>query len=477
MGSTFGGLEIGKRAILAQQTSLNTTGHNIANANTIGYTRQDAVMKATNPYAYPGLNNSTAPQSVGTGVEVSELRRIRDYFLDGQYRIAQQASGYWDAKANALTSIEGLFNEPSDSGLSMMLDRFWGSFQELAKNPDSLAFRTVVAAKGKAVADSIQAISRGITQIETDLTKDVSLKEAEINSAIKEVAALNKQISLLTATGQQPNDLLDKRDLIIDNLSKLVGVQATPSQNGMVDLKIGGVAIVDGMTTKTFSVNPQTGAAMVDGNAVTLDGGEIKGTLEMLSGTGSSSIPSLRRNLDLLAGAIASQMNSLQTSDDARNLDDIAAQTQVEKILFFVDKDDPTQPPRDAAHMMVNPQLLASPGKIATAKSDFAGDGSNAKAMADLQFQKITINGSQTTIGDFYLSIVGQLGLDVNGAIQASISSAAVAQQVDNRRQSISGVSLDEEMTNMVRFQQAYNAAAKYVSAVNDMLDKLINGL
>ncbi|MFF2448112.1 flagellar hook-associated protein FlgK [Neobacillus sp. NPDC058068] len=477
MGSTFGGLEIGKRAILAQQAALNTTGHNIANANTIGYTRQDAVMKAANPYAYPGMNNSTAPQSIGTGVEVSELRRIRDHFLDGQYRIAQQAAGYWDAKAKALTSIEGLFNEPSDSGLSMMLDRFWGSFQELAKNPDSLAFRTVVAANGKAVADSIQAISRGITQIETDLTKDVSLKEAEINTSIKEVADLNKQIALLTATGQQPNDLLDKRDLLIDNLSKLVSVQTAPGQNGMVVLKVGGVEIVNSTTTSTFSVNPQTGETMVGGTAVTLDGGEIKGALDILNGTEASSIPSLRRNLDLLAGAIASQMNSLQTSDDARNLDDIAAQTQVEKVLFFVDKDDPTQPPRDAANMMVNPKIFASPGTIAAAKSDFAGDGSNAKAMADLQFQKIDINGSQTTIGDFYRSIVGQLGLDVNGAIQASDSTAAVAQQVDNRRLSISGVSLDEEMTNMVRFQQAYNAAAKYVSAVNDMLDKLINGL
>ncbi|MFZ7944680.1 flagellar hook-associated protein FlgK [Neobacillus sp. 19] len=473
MGSTFGGLEIGKRAILAQQSALNTTGHNIANANTVGYTRQEAILNASNPYAYPGMNNSTAPQSIGTGVEVSELRRIRDHFLDQQYRNSQQTAGYWDAKTNALSSLEAMFNEPSDAGLSMTLDRFWGSFQELAKNPDSLAIRTVVAANGKAVADSFQSITLGIDQIENGLKNDLTLKVTDINSSIKEVAALNKQISLMTAAGQQPNDLLDKRDLLIDKLSKLMSVHTSAGPNGVAILSVGGVAIVNGMTIGTVSVNPQTGEAMINGNAVALEGGEMKGILDTLTG----SIPSIRKNLDILAGTFAKQMNDSQTSDDARNLDDIAAKTQLEKVPFFVDKDDPTKPPKDAASMMVNPKLLASPGKIAAAKSDLIGDGSNAKAMADLQFQKININGSQTTIGDFYLSIVGQLGLDVNGAKQASDRADAVATQADSRRQSISGVSIDEEMTNMVRFQQAYNAAAKYVSAVNDMLDKLINGL
>jgi flagellar hook-associated protein 1 len=475
MYSTFHGLEVGKRSILAQKGALSTTGHNIANANTVGYTRQEAVLQATTPLAYPSKNNGTAAMTMGTGVEVTELKRIRDQFLDQQYRNEQQKTGYWETTAAALSSVESVMNEPTDSGLNATLDRFWQSFQELAKQPESLAMRTVVVANGKAVADTFNNISSGIDQVEKDLRIQLTGKSDEINASAKEVSDLNKQIALMTASGYQPNDLLDKRDVVLDKLSKLVNIQVTPDENGTVNVSVSGVVLVNGKDAETFAVNPQTGEASISGNAVELEGGGINGLVDSLIGPNSNSIASLRANFDVLASAIAQQMNAIQAGDAARNLDDIQAGTQVEKVLFFVDKDDPTQPPTDAASMIINPRLVDFPAKLAAATSLSVGDGSNAGKMGNLQFKKINIGGNETTIGDFYQMVVGGLGVGIQEANRWKESTSMVAQQVDNRRLSVSGVSIDEEMTNMVRFQQAYNAAAKYVTTVDEMLDTLIN--
>jgi flagellar hook-associated protein 1 len=473
MYSTFHGLEIGKRSILAQQAALSTTGHNIANANTVGYTRQEAVLQATTPLAYPNKNDGTAAMTMGTGVEVSELKRIRNQFLDQQYRNEQQKTGYWETTTAALSSVESVLNEPTEFGLNGTMDRFWQSFQELVKQPESLAVRTVVIANGKAVADTFNTISTGIDQVEKDLNVQLNGKEAEINASAKEVADLNKQIALMTASGYQPNDLLDKRDVVLDKLSKLVNIQVTPDQNGVVNVSVSGVALVNGKDAKALTVNPLTGDASISGNTVELEGGEIKGLVDSLIGSNENSIASLRANFNLLATTIGEQMNAIQASDNARNLDDIKAGAQLEKILFFVDKDNPTQAPTDAAHMMINPRLVDFPGKLAAATSLSIGDGSNAATMGNLQFEKINIGGNDTTIGDFYQMVVGGLGIGNQEANRWKESTSMVAQQVDNRRLSVSGVSIDEEMTNMVRFQQAYNAAAKYVSAVDEMLDTL----
>jgi flagellar hook-associated protein 1 len=476
MYSTFHGLEVGKRAILAQQTALSTTGHNIANANTKGYTRQEAVLQATRPLAYPGSNLGTQPMQIGTGVEVSQLKRIRDQFLDVQFRNEQQKLGYYEAKSSALSNLESVFNEPSENGLDMALNRFWQSTQELAKNPDSLAARVVFLANGQSVATSLNEISTGIQKNQENLANQLTAKAAEINVSLKEIAVLNDQIGKVVALGNQPNDLLDKRDLLLDSLSKQIGVQVTSSQNGMVDLSVGGVQLLTGTTVKEFTIDPQAGGALVDGTVVSLENGEVKGLLDthgyMVNGAMTGEIPSLQAKVDSLAKAIADNLNAIHANNNARNLDGVA-----ENLLFFVDKNDPTQPPKDAASMILNPQLANAPHRVAAAKSINRGDGSNAMDMANLQNQKITIGNQTTTIEDFYHMILGEVGTGVQNAERFRDNADAMAQQADMQRQSVSGVSIDEEMTNMVRYQQAYNAAAKYVSAVNEMLDKLINGM
>lgn len=487
MYSTFHGLEIGKRAILSQQTSLSATGHNIANANTKGYTRQEAVLEATRPLASPNPHNGTIPMQMGTGVEVSEFRRIRESYLDSQFQNQQQQAGYWEAKAESLSHLEDVFNELSGSGLSTSLNKFWQGLQELSKQPESLSARVVVTANGKEVADQLNQISSGIADYEKNLADQLQANAKEINMAASEIASLNQQIAQNIGSGQQPNDLLDRRDNLLDQLSKLVNIDVKPTVNGRVDVSISGVKLVDGNTANTFTVEPEDGGAKIAGTVLQLDGGKIKGLLEtygykLADGTVLGRIPELKTNLDILAVAIAERMNAIHASDEARNLDDIQARSTdpnapLEKLLFFVDKDDPTQPPKNAGNMIVNPKLIDFPAKVAAATSDNIGDGSNAALMSDAFLQKTDIGGTNTTIGEFYQKVIGQLGTDVQAAKQLSENANAMVSMVDNQRQSVSGVSIDEEMTNMIRYQQAYNAAARYVSAVNDLLNTLINGM
>ncbi|MEH7273216.1 flagellar hook-associated protein FlgK [Neobacillus vireti] len=486
MYSTFHGLEIGKRAIISQQTALSTTGHNIANANTVGYTRQEAVLKATNPLASPNPNNGTIPMQMGTGVEVSEFRRIRESYLDRQFQNEQQKAGYWESKAGALSNIENVFNELADTGLVSSLNTFWQGLQELSKQPENLSARVVVVANGKELAGQLNEIYTGLEQNETFLADQIQGKTNEINTIASEVAGLNLKIAQNVSGGNQPNDLMDRRDVLLDQLSKLVDIQVTPAQNGRVDVSIGGEKLVEGNNTSTFTLDLQTGGAKIAGTDIVLAGGEIKGLLETkgytVNGTPVGSIPDLRTKIDLLAVTIADSMNAIHAGDEARNLDDIQARSAdpngpLEKLLFFVDKDNPTQPPSHAGNIMINPVLQQFPSKVAAASSDTIGDGSNAKAMNEALFQKTNIGGTVATIGDFYKGIIGQLGTDVQIAKQSAENAVKMVQQVDNRRQSVSGVSIDEELTNMVRYQQAYNAAARYVSTVNEMLNTLINGM
>ncbi|RDU35912.1 flagellar hook-associated protein FlgK [Neobacillus piezotolerans] len=487
MYSTFHGLEVGKRAILSQQTALTVTGHNIANANTKGYTRQEAVLGATTPLSSPGIQNGTLPMQLGTGVEVSEFRRIREGFLDKQFQNLNQEAGKWDAKSGSLSALESIFNDLSDGGLDGSIQRFWQSLQELAKRPDDLSARVVAAASGKEVADRLNQIHSDIGMIETSIADQLSVKANEINTTAKEIASLNLRIAQVVAGGNQPNDLLDKRDLLLDKLSRLVDIEADPGPNGQVNVLIGGSQLINGGNLdKSFAIDPITKTPTMGGAPVTLKGGEVQGLLEThgytTGGTTVGTIPALKTKLDDLAKAIADSINGIHASDDARSLEYFDKKkndptVQPDKLLFFVDKNDPTQPPSSADSIMVNPLLKDFPAKIAAAAIENIGDGSNAKAMSDMLQGKLTIGGTIASVGDYYKTIIGDLGTDIQAANNRSANANAMVQQTENQRQSISGVSIDEELTNMVRYQQAYNAAARYVSAVNDMLNVLINGM
>lgn len=232
MSSTFMGLETSKRGLTAQQTALYTVGHNISNANTIGYTRQRVNLVATDGFPSPGMNSPKMAGHLGTGVTSDSVQRIRDSFIDTQYRQESTNLGYWSAKAKEVSQLEDIFSEPSEYGLNKSFDDFYQALQTLSTNPSNAAARQVVAEKGVHLADSFNYINKQLTQVQTNLKNNIRVETKNVNSLLTQIASLNKQISTLEPNGYLPNDLYDQRDNLLDSLSEYFKIETTRVPSG-----------------------------------------------------------------------------------------------------------------------------------------------------------------------------------------------------------------------------------------------------
>lgn len=472
MRSAFFGLEMGRRALFTQQRSLDVTGHNIANANTEGYSRQVADMSASMPYTVPAFNSPVTPMQVGTGVDISQIKRVREGFLDTQIRNETTTLGYWESKQNALKKIETILREPSDSGLRTVMDKFWSSMQELSKNPESEGVRALVRETGITLANTFNQLSRQLTDLQTDADTSIGIKISEANNIASQINALNKQVSVLQAAGQNANDLRDKRDLLIDQLSKIMNIQYSEDTAGIVTVTVGGVNYVDAATVATGIINTinKTGAgatlnwSLPPGGAVTVTGGEVFGLNEVYATITTNYLTDLNN----LASTFAAETNLLHDA----GFGTVGAATPAVNPFFEASGGGPIT----AGNIMVSATVTADLRNIAAASNvaDVPGDGSNALKMAQLK-QKLTMSGGTVTFDDYYRSLSSRLGVQSQEAIRMSDNQNFLMAQLKNNRNEISGVSLDEEMTNMVRFQQSYNAAARLVTAMDEMIDVVVN--
>ena len=276
MRSTFMGLETNKRGLYTQQTALYTTGHNISNANTLGYSRQRVNMEATAGFPGVGLNTGTMPGFLGTGVQAGSIQRIRDSFVDHQFRQESNKLGYWESRSNAISQMEDVLTEPSDYGLQKSLSEFWASLQDLATSPENGGTRAVAVSKGEAVADSFNYMHKSLTEIQTNLGTEINVAAIDINSILTQIADLNRQISEVEPNGYMPNDLYDTRDMLLDELSTYVPIETSYEKSGgralaiaegavTVKLKTdgGSVELVKGSASATFKTNPDS---LIDDN-------------------------------------------------------------------------------------------------------------------------------------------------------------------------------------------------------------------
>src|SRR5699024_416346 len=226
MVSTFHGLEMAKRALNAQQAALYTTSHNISNANTVGYTRQRVNFEQLNT-----LSSSREPggvvSGVGSGVETGSIERIRDRFLDMQYRKENSKSGYYASQAEALKQMENLLNEPSEEGLAFVLEDFFNGLQDLNGNADHSGTRTVVAQRGEAVAETYRYLASSIKDVQDDLKNQIDVTVDDLNSILRQIDAINNEIAGIEPHGLVPNDLYDERDRLIDSLSTMVDIEVS----------------------------------------------------------------------------------------------------------------------------------------------------------------------------------------------------------------------------------------------------------
>jgi len=463
--SAFFGLEIAKRSLFTHQHSLNVTGHNIANANTEGYSRQRGIHAATYPQFSYSLNRPTFAGITGTGVEMQEIRRMRDQFIDRDFRNENQIFGEWETKRDILQKIEYIFNEPSDSGIRSVLDEFWNSFQELSKNPENPTVRAVVHQRGIALAETINHTYTQFKKLQMQVNEAIDVKVKEINSLSLQIADLNDQILKTEATGDNANDLRDRRDLLVDQLSKIVKLYVDEDNNGMYTISVTGAALVTGKYYNPieFDVTDITSVITFTdlGYNLVTDGGELKGLLEMRD----NALPYYMKGLEDIAQALMDEINPIHST--GFGLGDASVDPTLTGNDFFISGTGNNL-------IELNPALDVLERIAAASSNNTPGDGSNALLIAQLKQKKIATlaNG---TFDDYTKSLISALGVDTQEAIRMTDNQQLLLTQIENRRESVSGVSLDEEMSNMIKFQHGYNSAARMVTAIDEMLEVVVN--
>lgn len=470
MPGTFLGVEIARRALSAQQRAVDITGHNIANANTKGYSRQVASLKATDGYTLAGFDRPTAAGLIGTGVDLDSIERMRDGFVDLQIRKESLAQGRWEARQKALEQVELIVAEPSESGLRAALDGFWQSLEDLAQTPESDAARSVVRQQAVALTDLFRSTYGQLDELRSSVDQDIRTKVGEINVLASQVAALNVQITKAESMGNQANDLKDQRDLAINKLSKMVNLTVGAGPMGTVSLSIQGATLVELGTFRAMRAEPDAannGMVRVtwetSGADVGLTGGELKGLLEIRDGD----LGRYMADLNTLASGLATEINTVHRA--GYGLDGLSNRD------FFAANDGSATV--DARNIAVSPGVAANPQWIAAASvANAPGDGSNALKMAAKLDEKVL---SSNTIGlrDFYGSLISSIGVDANQASDMARNQTTLVDHLEQLGQSVSGVSLDEEMTNLIRYQQGYQAAARVMNTMDEMLDLMVNRL
>jgi len=436
--STFLGIETALRGLLAQQRSLDTTSHNVSNANTVGYTRQVVDLQATDPI------NDLPPGQLGTGVSVLAYQRARDEFLDVQLRAQTMLQGYYSARQDGLEQVELTLSEPSDNGISSLLSKFWSSWQDVSNSPESLTIRQTLLQSGGELASGLQSLRLQLTRINQQTQTNIGMTIDDLNAAVGAVATLDQKIMNDVVSGQAPsNDLLDRRDVLLDKLGALVNLTATKQANGSMTLQVG--------TFTLLSNGSQTTVTAVSDFGANLTSGKLAGLVSFDATVGGAG--GYIERLDAIASSLISAVNATQTSGYTLSG---AAATE----LFFTGA--------DASDIAVNANLLANRTLIgASNAAGQPGNGQNAFLIAALR--------GGAGIDGAYSSLVTGIGGDSADARRNAGNAGVLVEALSNRRDSISGVSLDEEMVNLTRFQRGYQASARALSTMDEMIDVLIN--
>jgi flagellar hook-associated protein 1 FlgK len=433
--SSFMGLQTSLRGLIAHQQSLNTTGHNIANANTAGYSRQEAVLSAMNALVVPANSVITgAGAQLGTGVDVTQIRRIRDTFLDVQFRSANMQLGGAAAKSNSLEQVELSFAEPTEDGINQLLGQFWRAWSDVANVPEpSAASRIAIVEAGNSLAAAFQTVHAQLTKIagqaQTEYDR-ITGANGDVEIWARELSELNETIAHAVIVGQSPNDLMDRRDLLIDRLSELAQVSVTNLESGAVRVDFGGVTLVDPAAAGGFTW-PQT---------LTRPGGKLEALQDLAAATGPAL--SFLRRLDTIAADLVTRVNAIHSGPTGVNFFDPAGLT-AERLT-----------------------VVATSATIVTGSRPDSGRNDIVTAIAQLR---------GGTIDRGYSSLIAELGGVVKSNLNTEANQQSLVDAIENRRQSVQGVSADEEMTNMIRFQRGYQASSRMMSTLDQMLDTLIN--
>jgi len=458
MSSLFGSLSIALRALLAQQGALATTTNNIANVNTPGYARQRPVLREEAPVFYGSV-------LFGTGVSLESIESIRDRILELRLDQETQQQGRLEAYLGATQQIENLFNEAQGIGLEGVMSRFFASLEALTANPTSLPLRQAVLTAADDLAAAFRSAARNLVTLQTNLNKDIEQAVGEVNQLTADIAELNRQISALEGAGQEASALLDRRQVLVRRLSELIDIASIDANGTSLTITTTrGTALVvaeRSLPLETAS-DPATGMLRIvsQGSDITasITGGRIGGVLAARD----QAAPAALADLDDLAAALRNALNAQHRAGF-----DLTGTAGGDLFVPFVPSGGSNA--RAAASFAV---VLTDPAELAASSDGAPGNNDNLRALAALRDQALV--SGQTPL-DFYAGLVFRVGNDVMNASSELEAEELILRQLANQRSAISGVSLDEEAVNLLRYQRAFEAAARVVTAVNELSEVAIN--
>lgn len=583
-------LNTAKSGMSATQANINVTSHNISNANTEGYSRQVTKLVTTTPFSAPSFTSMAGPGQFGTGVEVASVTRVRNHFLDYQVRNETSKQGEYEIKYETLSKVEGILNEPSDSGLTKIMSDFFKAWQDVSNSPADSNARTVLAQKTDALTGALNSYYNQLTKMKEDACESIKQTVFDVNSLLSQIDTINQEIIQVSVAGQSPNDLMDRRDLLLDQLSAKMNINVDRNQNfngenvspvdsnGVIDPTL--IKSVFNQEIKSFSYVANienTGTANADGtytyevtyyrhgdmtsntNARTIkvnmteaeakelsqtrvlwadkDGEAIKNGCETISENEvikfselnifKPSSGELKGHQDVqeeldeyitqinnVAKAMALAVNAVHSASADGSTDTMpffvnsnVAEYNEDGTLKNLDEVLAAEKDITAGNISINKEILKDVMKINAGKDEDSGEGDGRRALAIAQIMDTMIMiqnmNSSTTRGEFvgtlveneqgvltivsdkkgmkvesyYKDIINKLGVQTQEAKRVVTNQTALLSDFENQRLQVSGVSLDEEMVNLIQFQHAYGANAKIISTVDELLDVLINGL
>ena len=620
MANSFGAIEIGKRSLMAHSTQINTAGHNITNADTEGYSRQRVQIKTFDPLYRPDLTREERPGQVGQGSSVESINRLRDELLDQRIVAQSNQETYWTTREKYYTMIEQVYNEPDEISVRTNMDKYWQSWQELSVYPESQAARQAVVTRGETLAESIQQRYKALSGIGDLINGDIDATVKQINTITKQIADINGEIVKVKAMGDNPNDLLDRRDLLVEKLSGLANITTDIRDDDEFMVHLEGNILVQGHIARNFEVEPMTdnnGYSRViwsdTKNTVQVSGGTLGALIELRdvdireqvqslntvtmnfsdlvndvhrAGIGMNNVTGLdffvqhpfvtsvngnydrdgdgvddhsylfrftgtnslnpqeklglegemklsgksgtitvpyhatdtieevvarindsdgevkayldRNNRLVLKATTAKEMENpdfvirhvedngmfltgyagILNGSGAENAYDFA-QADASNALRGEFAVSPVLNP--AGYVEVNPDIKGDVLSVAAAYPNSQGKSMIGDARAAVEIASIrntdVMIGKDRTFDDYFANSVTNVGLKGEQAEMNMLSQNAIMDDLRNLRDSISGVNIDEELAEIIKFQHGYNAAAKFVSVIDQMLDTVINRL
>ncbi len=461
MGVNFSPLEIGRRALQANQLGITVAGQNIANVNTPGYARQSVQLSAT-----PGDGSNL--RLVGTGVTIDGVRSFRDRFIESRLQTETAISGRLTARRDVLAPVDAAFNESDDSpGINSAMNNFFGAFRELEAQPSSVSLRTSVVEKGAALANTFNVMRSRLVGIRQDADASLRATVGQANELAQQMADLNVRISVAEHSGGSASELRDQRGEVMNHLAALTGARAVENEQGMLTLSLAdGRTLVSGdrvISLEAVTTMPDGLATItLGGSAADIGDGRLRGLLDSIGDIGGHI-----EALDELASGIVERVNTLHAS--GTNLDGSAGGE------FFALPSNGASV--TAASIAVNPALKVNPRLVvASPLSAPSGAGTLAGAIANLLTDPSSQVGAQTgSFSAVYASMVADAGAGVAHTENALATQQSILSQVNAQRDAVSGVSLDEEAINLLQYQRAYEAAARFLKIADEMTQTILS--